>query len=88
MKRRYLLPLALVVPLVTAGDPPPSGGDFTLRRSTIDTGGGEGDGPDFRVRGTIGQPHTAVMEGADFTLRGGFWTPSGPSDYLFVNGFE
>lgn len=88
MKRRYALLLVFALPLVLAGDPPPSGGDFTLRRSTIDTGGGEGDGPDFLVRGTIGQPHTAAMEGADFTLRGGFWTPSGPSDYLFVDGFE
>jgi len=76
-----------------AGDPPPSGGDFTLRRATIDSGGGEGTAAEFSLKGTIGQHDTQVMEtqameAADFTLRGGFWTPSGASDFVFRDGFE
>jgi len=71
-----------------AGDPPSSGGEFTLRRATIDSGGGEGTGAEFSLKGTIGQHDTEVMEGADFTLRGGFWTPSGASDFVFRDGFE
>lgn len=88
--RHLILPtlLTLLAWGADAGDPPPSGGDFTLRRSTIDTGGGEGTGADFSLKGTIGQHDTEVMTGADFTLRSGFWTPSGPSDFLFRDGFE
>lgn len=71
-----------------AGDPPPAGGELTLRRATIDTGGGEETGADFALEGTIGQHDTEVMEGADFTLRSGFWTPSGMSDFVFRDGFE
>lgn len=89
MQRAALVVAGLLLfVVVQAGDPPPSGGEFTLRRATIDTGGGEGTGADFLLKGTIGQHDTEVMEGADFTLRGGFWTPSGESDFLFRNGFE
>lgn len=67
---------------------PPAGGEFTLRRATIDAGGGEGTGADFSLKGTIGQHDTEVMKGDEFTLRGGFWTPSGESDFVFRDGFE
>jgi hypothetical protein len=81
--------LLLAAPMLpTAADLPPSGGDFTLRRSTIDAGGGEGLGGEFVLRGTIGQHDTETMAGSEFTLRGGFWTPAGPSDFLFSDGFE
>jgi len=87
-KRTIAAVLLLLAWAAATGDPPPSGGDFTLRRSTIDAGGGEGTGADFWLAGTIGQHDTEVMSGADFTLRSGFWTPSGPSDRLFSDGFE
>ena len=82
------LALGPLVAGALAGNPPPSGGEFTLRRATIDAGGGEGQGADFSLKGTVGQHDTEVMTGSDFTLRGGFWTPSGPSDFLFRDGFE
>lgn len=78
----------LLFVVVQAADPPPSGGEFSLRRATIDTGGGEGAGADFLLKGTMGQHDTEVMEGAGFTLRGGFWTPSGASDFVFRDSFE
>ena len=81
MLAAFLLPAA-------AGDAPPSGGEFKIRRSTIDAGAGEGAGSDFVLKGTIGQQDTQVMAGGGFDLRGGFWTPAGPSDFLFRNGFE
>ncbi|MGK7295491.1 MAG: hypothetical protein ACNS61_06625 [Candidatus Wenzhouxiangella sp. M2_3B_020] len=82
-----LLLAALALP-AAAGNPPPSGGEFTIRRSTIDAGAGDSAGADFVLKGTIGQHDTQIMAGGEFDLRGGFWTPAGPSDFLFRNGFE
>jgi len=77
--------LAILLP---AQAEPPSGGDFTIRRSPIDGGGRPSAGADFSLEGTIGQPDAARMTGAGFTLRGGFRTPRGPSDRLFSDSFE
>ena len=84
---------ALVLIGLLLGAEPPSGGGFTLRRSTIDSGGGQGDGGNFTLRGTIGQPESGVMTGGAFTLRSGFWTAvvdadDKPADLMFSNGFE
>ena len=69
------------------GDPP-SGGEFTLRRSTVDAGGDRSTGPDFSLEATIGQPDAAITQGGPFVLRGGYWTPAGPADRIFRDGFE
>lgn len=67
---------------------PPTGGEFTLRKSTIDAGGGASEGGAYSLVCTIGQPDTQFMQGAEFTLHGGFLTPFGPSDFLFIDSFE
>ena len=89
MRRTGLTAIAMALSLAAhAGDPPPSGGEYTLRRSTIDSGGGDGQGGTYSLKGTLGQHDTRVMNGGGFILRAGFWTPSGPSEFLFRDGFE
>lgn len=68
-----------------------SGGNFELRRSTIDGGGGRSAGGAFEATGTIGQADAGVSTGGAFELRGGFW--AGPAavdggDSVFADGFE
>lgn len=90
-RRRYgaAACLALVLLGSSATSAPPSqGGEFKLRRATIDAGGQASVAPGYLLRGTIGQPDTGEMAGPDFRLRGGFWTPKGPSDGVFSDGFE
>jgi hypothetical protein len=55
-----------------------AGGDLTIRRSTIDGGGGPMSGGTFVLRGTIGQPDASlgpVSHPIGFDVAGGFWTP-------------
>ncbi len=66
----------------------PAGGEFKIRRSTIDGGGAASIGDAFFLQGTVGQPDAGGSSGGEFTLRGGFWTPAGQSDILFKDGFE
>jgi hypothetical protein len=68
-----------------------SGGDFEIRRSTIDAGGGRSTGSNLQLIGTIGQPDAGLATGGTFELRGGFWaaaTPAGATDVVFSDGFE
>lgn len=93
VKRHQLATLALLgllsVPGALAGSQSPSGGEFKLRRATIDGGGGEATGGQYFLQGTIGQYDTGGMsDDGEFKLRGGFWTPSGSSDLLLSDGFE
>jgi hypothetical protein len=52
------------------------GGGYDLSWWTIDGGGGEVSGGDFKLTGTAGQydAHNALT-GGDFALSGGFWAP-------------
>ncbi len=61
-----------------------SGGDYEIRRSTIDGGGGQSSGGDFVLVGTIGQADAGEMSGGDYSLSGGFW-PRGTLVSCFVN---
>lgn len=64
-----------------------SGGDFEIRRSTIDAGGATSSGGVFQITGTIGQPDTARSSAGAFELNAGFWTPAS-SDLLFKDSYE
>ena len=64
-----------------------AGGDFEVRRSPIDAGGGVSSGGGFELHGTIGQPDAGQSSGGRFELDGGFWTRS-TSDFLFRDSFE
>ena len=54
--------------------------------------GGQSNGGDFVVTGTIGQHDTnKASTGGDFTLSGGFWvakTTVNQPEIIFTNGFE
>lgn len=47
---------------------------------TADSGGGLSQGSDYTLQGSIGQPDTALSQGGQFALAGGFWAgcPSQP----------
>ncbi len=67
-----------------------SGGDYEIRKSTIDAGGGRSTGGRFELTATVGQPDTQKSTGGRFSLQGGFWTaaPVPLEDALFSDGFE
>ena len=69
-----------------------TGGDFALEKSTIAAGGGQSNGGDIKLNGSIGQ-HDAIKEstGGNFSLKGGFWvakTTVNQPEIIFTNGFE
>jgi hypothetical protein len=53
-------------------------GALDLTWFTIDSGGVTwSHGGGFTLGASAGQPDAGVMEGGEFTLTGGFWSPSG-----------
>jgi hypothetical protein len=66
---------------------------LTLRRWSIDTGGGRASGGGLSLTGSIGQPEAGSASGGDVSLQSGFWfgagsTPPPSGDAIFRNGFE
>jgi hypothetical protein len=51
--------------------------DYQIVWSTIDGGGGQSAGGQYKLAGTIGQPDAAYSAGGNYELLGGFW-PGGP----------
>jgi hypothetical protein len=49
-------------------------GQFAIKWSTIDGGGGTSTGGVYSVSGTIGQPDAGKMSGGNFSLEGDFWS--------------
>lgn len=86
---RWLLAILAIAAAASADTPPLSGGEFTIRRATIDTGGGASSGVEFALRGTIGQADAGEHDGGELKLQGGFWTSEGKlTDVIFSDGFE
>ena len=52
-----------------------TGGDFTIEKSVIASGGGAQMNGDFTVENTIGQPTAGNVQGGGFSIFGGFITP-------------
>ena len=77
----------LTVLAVSAAYAQLAGGDFEIRRSTIDAGGDTSSGGVFVLSGTIGQADTARSSAGAFELNAGFWTPAS-SDLLFKDSYE
>jgi len=47
---------------------------YQITRSTISTGGATStSGGDYEMSSTIGQSHSAVLAGGDYSIDGGFW---------------
>ena len=43
----------------------------------MDGGGGQSQGGQFLLKGTLSQPDTGSMSGGVYTLNGGFWNAAG-----------
>ncbi|MEM9529827.1 MAG: hypothetical protein AAGA23_02790 [Pseudomonadota bacterium] len=91
--RDYFLIAALALVAVSASPAQTStGGSYAITRHTVDSGGGESSGGEYRLAGTAGQAESGqVSTGGSFALRSGFWasgeiTP--PTGAIFRNGFE
>ena len=86
-KHRYKLILFLLVSITVSIAQ--TGGDFTITKSTIASGGGTSNGGNFSLNATIGQADASnELTGGNFALNGGFWHPSINNDIIFKNGFE
>ena len=69
-----------------------TGGDFTISKSTIASGGGISNNASYSISGTTGQPEASNQStGGDFSLTGGFWSIGiiiPKPDAMFMDGFE
>jgi len=67
-----------------------SGGNFEIKKSTIDGGGGLSTGGIFSLNGTVGQVEAVdKVTGGVFSLTGGFWAQASVNnDIIFKNSFE
>lgn len=68
-------------------------GDYAVKWSTVDGGGGRSQSAPYVVRGTAGQPDAEPLQPASgdaFALVSGYWgIPATPAvDALFADGFE
>lgn len=60
--------------------------DYKIVWSTIDGGGGQSAGGQYKLTGTIGQPDASFSEGGQYELLGGFW-PGGPLCFVDFKHF-
>lgn len=68
-----------------------SGGDYEIKKSSADAGGGHSEGGNFKLDGTIGQADASgLITGGNYTLSGGLWNakPVVKDDMMFKDGFE
>ncbi|HMM68015.1 MAG TPA: hypothetical protein PKC03_13840 [Dokdonella sp.] len=66
-----------------------TGGPYRIDPAVIAAGGGKMAGGSLQISSTIGQPATALLAGAGYTLQGGFWSAAeSNSDSIFANGFD
>ncbi len=89
MKTKYkIIYLLLLATFLTYAQ---SGGNFNIKKSSIDSGGGLSTGGGFSLTGTIGQTDASkIVSGGNFSVTGGFWNekPVIREDLMFTNGFE
>jgi len=98
MKQKILAILILAAASSNVGSAPEShsetpravavGGDFTLTRDVIASGGALASGGSFSAVTTTGQGIVGVQSGGGLRLTGGFHLPVGSSDQLFRDRFE
>lgn len=82
-KTRMLLMVSIVSLTIFASV---SYGDYQIVWSTIDGGGGQSSGGQYKLTGTIGQPDAAYSAGGDYEVLGGFW-PGGPLCFVDFEHF-
>jgi len=69
-----------------------SSAQFELKKHSINSGGATMAGGNFTLKSSIGQVDASnTMSGTSFSLNGGFWhksTPTNTTDLIFKNSFE
>ena len=65
-----------------------SGGQYDISSVVIAGGGSPISGGNYQITSTLGQPATTTLAGASYVIFDGFWSPAGPSDFIFVDDFE
>lgn len=78
MARTELLLATLAALIVVSGGTATaqSGGDYTVRKFAIASGGGTVAGGGYAATGTVGQKEAATIFGGDYMINGGFWSPA------------
>jgi hypothetical protein len=64
-----------------------SGGEYSIVRSTISSGGGTSSGGQYILTGTIGQPVTTSSAAAQYHVQGGFWPGKVPVCFVDFTDF-
>ncbi len=66
-----------------------SGGIYSIKKSSINSGGSTSSGAEYSVQGIVGQSDASEDQtGGDFTVGGGFVSVITLPDHMFTNGFE
>ena len=73
MRKSKLLLLIFLTAAVLFIDAIDALADYRIVWSTIDGGGGQSSGGQYKLTGTIGQPDTDYSAGGNYELLGGFW---------------
>ena len=82
-KAKYFMLLLLVFVSLNAFS------QYSIKKFSINNGGGVSSGTEFKVSGSIGQSDaSSALTGGNFKLTGGFWANGTNSDIIFKNGFE
>jgi hypothetical protein len=79
MASRTALCLAVVTAILQSADAQ-AGGIYTLNWNTIAGGAGTGNGGNFSLNGTVGQPAAGPLVGPNCSLASGFWA----TEYVVV----
>ncbi|MHC4655070.1 MAG: hypothetical protein ACYTDW_12620 [Planctomycetota bacterium] len=80
----YLLTVWIVLLVILAASA--ASGQYELSWYTIDGGGGQSTGGQYKLIGTIGQPDAAYSAGGNYELLSGFW-PGGPLCFIDFEHF-
>lgn len=88
MRNRILLIIGALSLLSTLALAQPSGGTYTITKSTLDNGGGTSAGGVYSLTGTVGQADAGLqgLAGGPYQLTGGFWSEI--LDLIFKDSFE
>jgi len=93
MNRKYHLYIISISLLfcsqITPGNENKASGEFRLKSTTIDAGGGVSSNSSYQLTSTIGQFESNISGGGRFRISSGFWPQlATPTDVIFADSFE
>ncbi len=87
-RRVWLLPALLLMAAASPQAGVPAGGDYSLRKEVIASGGSAGSGGPYTLVGTVGQSVVGPTGSGAIQLQQGFHAGTARQDEIFSNGFE